>query len=38
VIAGGFMITYFSFEVLFLTMGIIQIIATVVQAQLLKHD
>ncbi|MDP4012162.1 MAG: MFS transporter [Candidatus Nanoarchaeia archaeon] len=36
-IAGGFIVTYLSFKTLFLTMGIIQVIATIYQAQLLKE-
>jgi len=36
VIIGGLIINYFSFTTLFITMGIIQIIATVYQTQILK--
>lgn len=35
-ILGGLIVTYFSFTVLFITMGIIQTIATVYQAKILK--
>ena len=38
VIAGGFVVTYFSFTALFLVMGSIQIIATAYQAQILKQS
>ena len=36
VVVGGFIVTFFGFTALFLTMGIIQIIATVVQAKILS--
>lgn len=35
-VIGGLIVTYFSFEVLFITMGIIQVIATLYQAQILR--
>jgi MFS family permease len=35
VIAGGLLATYFSFTLLFLTMGIVQALATIYQAQIL---
>ena len=35
ILIGGFLVYYLSFNVLFITMGIIQVIATVVQARLL---
>ncbi len=37
VIIGGMIVRYFSFDVLFVAMGIIQSIATIYQAQILKH-
>jgi MFS family permease len=37
IIAGGFIVSYFSFQVLFITMGSIQVIATVIQARILKQ-
>src|SRR3989344_2612686 len=36
VIIGGFIVTYFSFNLLFLTMGVIQIISTLYQMQILR--
>jgi MFS family permease len=36
IILGGLLVNYFSFQVLFVTMGTIQIIATIYQAQILK--
>jgi len=36
IIIGGLIVNYFSFRILFITMGIIQIIATIYQAQILK--
>lgn len=36
VIIGGIIVSYFSFNVLFITMGIIQLIATIYQAQIFK--
>jgi sugar phosphate permease len=35
VLIGGFMVFYFSFNLLFIIMGIIQIIATIIQAKIL---
>jgi len=37
VILGGLIVTYLSFTALFLTMGLIQIIATLYQARILRH-
>ncbi|HLD96272.1 MAG TPA: MFS transporter [Patescibacteria group bacterium] len=37
VILGGLIVNYLSFTVLFLTMGIIQITATIYQARILRH-
>lgn len=36
IIVGGLVVNYFSFATLFITMGIIQIIATIAQALILK--
>jgi len=36
IIIGGLIVTYFSFTTLFVTMGIIQVIATIYQAMILK--
>lgn len=36
IIVGGLIVSYFSFTTLFLTMGVIQVIAAVYQAQILK--
>jgi predicted MFS family arabinose efflux permease len=36
IILGGYMIIYGSFTMLFLTMGIVQVIATIYQAQILR--
>jgi MFS family permease len=36
IITGGFIVHYFSFNVLFITMGTIQVIATIIQARILK--
>jgi predicted MFS family arabinose efflux permease len=35
-IIGGLIVNYFSFQLLFITMGIVQAIATIYQAQILK--
>ncbi|MBS3143439.1 MFS transporter [Candidatus Woesearchaeota archaeon] len=35
-VIGGFIVNYFSFKALFITMGIVQIIATIYQAKILK--
>jgi len=37
ILVGGFILTYFGFNVLFITMGIIQVIGTIVQAQILYY-
>lgn len=37
IILGGIIVTYFSFTVLFVTMGIIQVMATMVQARILRR-
>lgn len=37
IIAGGFIVTYFSFETLFIFMGSTQAIATLIQARILKE-
>jgi len=36
IIAGGYIVSYASFTALFVTMGIIQVIATIYQAQILR--
>ena len=36
VVVGGFIANYFSFQILFITMGIIQVLATFYSAQLLR--
>ncbi len=36
VVLGGFIVIYFSFKALFIIMGIVQLIATLYQAQILK--
>ena len=36
IVAGGFIVNLFSFTALFITMGVIQMIATVYQAQILR--
>jgi len=36
IVIWGYIVSYFSFNVLFITMGIIQIIATIYQAQILR--
>lgn len=36
IIIGGFIVTFFSFKTLFIVMGIVQVIATVYQARILK--
>jgi len=36
ILLGGLIITYFSFTVLFITMGIVQVIGTIVQSRILK--
>ena len=36
IIAGGFVINYFGFKTLFIIMGLVQIISTIYQAQILK--
>lgn len=36
IICGGLLVHYYSFNALFFTMGIIQIIATIIQARILK--
>jgi len=38
IIIGGLIINYYSFAALFVVMGIIQIIATIYQAQILKKE
>ena len=38
IIIGGFIITYLGFNALFITMGVTQVIATIVQASILKND
>jgi MFS family permease len=38
VILGGLIVNYFSFTALFLTMGIIQIVATLYQARIFKGE
>lgn len=38
IVMGGLIVNYFSFTVLFMTMGIIQVIATIYQAQILKKS
>jgi hypothetical protein len=35
-IIGGLIVNYFSFQLLFITMGIVQAIATIYQAQILR--
>ena len=37
VIIGGLIVKYFSFDILFITMGVIQLIATVYQAKILRY-
>lgn len=37
VLAGGFIVSAFSFEVLFVTMGVVHVLATVFQAQILRQ-
>lgn len=37
IIIGGMIVNYSSFTILFITMGIIQVIATLYQAKILKH-
>jgi MFS family permease len=37
VLLGGFIVSYFSFTTLFITMGLIQIAATLYQARILRH-
>jgi len=37
IIIGALIVKYLSFETLFITMGIIQIIATIYQAKILRH-
>jgi MFS family permease len=37
VLIGGFIVNYFSFTTLFVTMGIIQIIATLYQSRIFRH-
>jgi MFS family permease len=37
IIIGGLIVSYISFQVLFITMGIIHIIATIIQAQILRR-
>ena len=37
-IIGGLIVNYFSFKILFITMGSIQVIATIYQAQILKFN
>lgn len=37
VLIGGLIVTYYSFEALFITMGSIQVLATIIQAQILKE-
>ncbi len=37
IVIGGYIVSYFSFTVLFLTMGIIQVVATICQAQMLRN-
>lgn len=36
IIAGGMIVNYFSFDALFITMGSVQVIATIIQARILK--
>ena len=38
IIAGGLIVHFLSFNILFITMGCMQIIATVIQARILKKD
>ena len=38
IIIGGLIVNYLSFDVLFITMGIIQVIATITQARILKES
>lgn len=37
IIIGGLIVNYFDFKVLFITMGVVQAIATIYQAQILKE-
>src|SRR3989344_4152544 len=37
IIVGGFIVNHFSFTVLFITMGIIQLVAAIYQAQILRN-
>ncbi len=36
ILAGGFLVNYFSFKILFMVMGVVQLLAAVVQARILR--